>query len=171
MRRQQIEEHPEVARFFERMTFDPLNGLTEMIPPGGAGIGMHVIPVEKAIEHESTAIDIEKISYWIEKYDGHLAASPCSCTMCEELLGVGGARDAEDWCLAVGDMADYCVETQKAHYIDKEEFLRILKKAEDNGYVHQITNNDGVDKIIAICNCDPKICHAFRRKRKSSRCQ
>ncbi|MDY6392409.1 MAG: FAD-dependent oxidoreductase [Bacilli bacterium] len=162
MRRDQIEEHPEIARFFERMTFDPLNGLTEMIPPGGAGIGMHVIPVEKAIEHESTSIDIEHISYWLDKYEGHIAASACSCTMCEEVLGVGGARDAADWCLAVGDMADYCVETKKAHYIDKEEALRILKKAEENGYVHQITNNDGKEKIIAICNCDPKVCHALR---------
>ena len=162
MRRDQIEEHPEIARFFERMTFDPLNGLTEMIPPGGAGIGMHVIPVEKAIDHESKSIDIEHISYWLDKYEGHIAASACSCTMCEEVLGVGGARDAEDWCLAVGDMADYCVETKKAHYIDKTEALRILKKAEENGYVHQITNNDGAGKIIAICNCDPKVCHALR---------
>lgn len=162
MRRDQIEEKPEIARFFERMTFDPLNGLTEMIPPGGAGIGMHVIPVEKAIEHESKAIDIEHISHWLDKYEGHIAASACSCTMCEEVLGIGGARDAEDWCLAVGDMADYCVETQKGHYITREEALRIMRKAEENGYVHQITNNDGPNKIIAICNCDPKVCHALR---------
>ena len=162
MRRDQIEEHPEIARFFERMTFDPLNGLTEMIPPGGAGIGMHVIPVEKAIAHESSSIDIEHISYWLDKYEGHIAASPCSCTMCEELLGIGGARDAEDWCLAVGSMADYCVDTKKGSYITKERALEILKRAELNGYVHQITNNDGANKIIAICNCDPKICHALR---------
>ena len=162
MRLDQIQAHPEIARFFERMTFDPLNGLTEMIPPGGAGIGMHVIPVEKAIEHESQSIDIEHISYWLKKYEGHIAASPCSCTMCEELLGLGGARDAADWCIAVGDMADYCVETKKARYITKEECLRILEEAEKHGYVHQITNNDGMDKIIAICNCDPKVCHALR---------
>ena len=29
-----------------------------MVPPGGAGIGMHVIPVEKAIEMENQSIDI-----------------------------------------------------------------------------------------------------------------
>ena len=162
MRRDQIEAHPEIARFFERMTFDPLNGLTPMIPPGGAGIGMHVIPVEKAIEHESRSIDIEHISYWLDKYEGHIAASPCSCTMCEELLGIGGARDAEEWCLAVGSMADYCVDTKKGHYITKERALEILRRAELNGYVHQITNNDGPEKIIAICNCDPKVCHALR---------
>ncbi|MEI3100930.1 MAG: hypothetical protein V8T45_03650 [Oscillospiraceae bacterium] len=40
---------PEIADFFERMAYLPLAGITELVPPGGAGIGMHVIPVEKAI--------------------------------------------------------------------------------------------------------------------------
>ena len=34
-----------------------------------------------------------------------------------------------------------------------EEALEILKAAEDNGFVHQITNIDGQNKIFAICNC------------------
>lgn len=56
----------------------------------------------------------------------------------------GCADDPEDWCIAVGDMADYVVETQKGgRYITYEEVLDILKKAEDNGFVHQITNIDG----------------------------
>lgn len=29
------------------MTYIPLAGITQMVPPGGGGIGMHVIPVEK----------------------------------------------------------------------------------------------------------------------------
>ena len=62
MRRSQMDEHPEVAAFFERMTFLPLEKITPMVPPGGAGIGMHVIPVEKAIETEQEAIGREKIS-------------------------------------------------------------------------------------------------------------
>ena len=59
-------------------------------------------------------------------------------------------------------MADFVVETDRGHYVDKEEVLRILKKAEDNGFVHQITNMDGEDKIIAICNCNVNICNALR---------
>ena len=43
MRKSQIDEHPEVAAFFERMTMLPLEKITPMVPPGGAGIGMHVI--------------------------------------------------------------------------------------------------------------------------------
>ena len=57
-----MDKHPELAMFFERMTFLPLAGITQMVPPGGAGIGMHVIPVEKAISMENTTADIEHIS-------------------------------------------------------------------------------------------------------------
>ena len=60
-------------------------------------------------------------------------------------------------------MADYVVETQKdGRYIDKAEALEILKAAEDNGFVHQITNIDGADKIFAICNCNVNVCYALR---------
>ena len=59
-----------MAAFFERMTMLPLEKITPMVPPGGAGIGMHVIPVEKAIETEQEAIGLEKISYWLHKYEG-----------------------------------------------------------------------------------------------------
>ena len=40
-----IGEHPELGMFFEHMTRLPLEKVTPMVPPGGAGIGMHVIPV------------------------------------------------------------------------------------------------------------------------------
>ena len=60
-------------------------------------------------------------------------------------------------------MADYVVETQKdGRYIDKAEALEILKAAEDNGFVHQITNIDGANKIFAICNCNVNVCYALR---------
>lgn len=163
MNRKQLEEHPELGRFFERMSRLPLEKVTPMVPPGGAGIGMHVIPVEKAIEMENQSIDIEHISHWLKKYDGKYAASPCSCRLSRQTYDEGCADDPEDWCIAVGDMADYVVETQKGgRYITYEEALDILKRAEDNGFVHQITNIDGKDKIFAICNCNVNVCYALR---------
>ncbi|MEQ2782251.1 FAD-dependent oxidoreductase [Lachnospiraceae bacterium AM25-11LB] len=163
MNRKQLEEHPELGRFFERMSRLPLEKVTPMVPPGGAGIGMHVIPVEKAIEMENQSIDIEHISHWLKKYEGKYAASPCSCRLSRQTYEEGCADDPEDWCIAVGDMADYVVETQKGgRYITYEEVLDILKKAEDNGFVHQITNIDGKNKIFAICNCNVNVCYALR---------
>ena len=33
-----LKDHPDVASFFERMTYIPLAGITQMVPPGGAGV-------------------------------------------------------------------------------------------------------------------------------------
>ena len=162
MRTSQLEEHPELAAFFERMTFLPLEKTTPMVPPGGAGIGMHVIPVEKAIEAESKSVSIEHISYWLKKYDGVYAASPCSCRMSRAVLGEGCGDDPENWCIGVGDMARYLVETGRGHYITYDEVMETLRKAEENGFVHEITNIDGEDKIIGICNCNVNVCNALR---------
>lgn len=162
MNEELMDRHPELAMFFERMTFLPLEHVTAMVPPGGGGIGMHVIPVEKAISMENQSIDIEHISYWLKKYEGHIGASICSCRYGRKKLDEGCADDYHDWCIGVGDMADYCRETGRGHDITYDEAMEILKRAEDNGYVHQVTNIDGEGKIFAICNCNVKICNALR---------
>ena len=158
-----LDSNPEMGTFFEHMSRLPLEKITPFVPEGGAGIGMHVIPVEKAIEMENESVDLEHISHWLSKYEGKYAASPCSCRRSRLTHGEGCADDPEGWCIAVGDMADYVVETQKdGRYIDKAEALEILKAAEDNGFVHQITNIDGANKIFAICNCNVNVCYALR---------
>lgn len=157
-----LREHPALASFFERMTFIPLDGITHMVPPGGAGIGMHVIPVEKAISMENGTIDLEHISYWLKKYEGHIGVGQCSCRISRQILGEGCGDDEMNWCIGVGDFADYCRETGKGHDVTYEEAMEIFRKAEDNGFVHQITNIDGENKIFGICNCNVNICNALR---------
>ena len=158
-----LESNPEMGTFFEHMSRLPLEKITPFVPEGGAGIGMHIIPVEKAIEMENESVDLEHISYWLSKYEGKYAASPCSCRRSRLTHDEGCADDPEGWCVAVGDMADYVVETQKdGRYISKEEALDIFRQAEENGFVHQITNIDGKDKIFAICNCNVNVCYALR---------
>ena len=158
-----LKYNPEMGIFFEHMSRLPLEKITPFVPEGGAGIGMHVIPVEKAIEMENQSIDLEHISYWLDKYDGKYAASPCSCRRSRLTHDEGCGDDPEGWCIAVGDMADYVVETQKdGHYITKDQALEIFRQAEENGFVHQITNIDGKNKIFAICNCNVNVCYALR---------
>lgn len=158
-----LRDHPEMGRFFERMSRLPLEKVTPMVPLGGAGIGMHVIPVEKAIEMENHSVSVEHISHWLDKYEGKYAASPCSCRRSRVTYDEGCADDPEGWCIAVGDMADYVVETNKGgRYITREEVYEILEQAEENGFVHQITNIDGENKIFAICNCNVNVCYALR---------
>ena len=162
MNEKQVEEHPELADFFENMSRLPLEKITPMVPLGGAGIGMHVIPVEQAIPATQQSVSVEHISYWLKKYENKYAVGACSCRRQQRVHGEGTGEIEGELCIGVGDMADYLVETGKGRYIDLNEVLEILQRAEDNGFVHQITNIDGEDKIFAICNCAPGVCNALR---------
>ena len=162
MNEKQVEEHHELADFFENMSRLPLEKITPMVPLGGAGIGMHVIPVEQAIPATQQSVSVEHISYWLKKYENKYAVGACSCRRQQRVRGEGTGEIEGELCIGVGDMADYLVETGKGRYIDLNEVLEILQRAEDNGFVHQITNIDGEDKIFAICNCAPGVCNALR---------
>lgn len=162
MNGKQVEEHPELADFFENMSRLPLEKITPMVPLGGAGIGMHVIPVEQAIPATQQSVSVEHISYWLKKYENKYAVGACSCRRQQRVRGEGTGEIEGELCIGVGDMADYLVETGKGRYIDLNEVLEILQRAEDNSFVHQITNIDGEDKIFAICNCAPGVCNALR---------
>jgi NADPH-dependent glutamate synthase beta subunit-like oxidoreductase len=158
---EQVEKYPELASSFDQMTFLPLEGKTHLIPPGGDGIGMHVVPVEKAIESQSKSVSVEHISHWLEKYDT-FSVGYCSCRNARRLFGEGSGEIQDDCCIGLGDFARYLVETGKGRYITREEVLAICQRAEENGYVHQITNIDGQDKIFGLCNCDLGVCFALR---------
>ena len=162
MVRWQVEKYPELADAFDKMTFLPLEGKTHLIPPGGDGIGMHVLAVEKAIPAKNESLDIEHVSHWLDKYEGHLSVGYCSCRNARRLFNQGSGEIQDDCCIGLGDFADYLVETGKGRPITKEEALAICQRAEENGYVHQTTNIDGSDKIFGLCNCDIGVCFALR---------
>ncbi|MBQ5952223.1 MAG: FAD-dependent oxidoreductase [Lachnospiraceae bacterium] len=157
-----LAEHPEVATFFHYASSVPVGKVAHMVPPGGGGLGMHVIPVEKAIEHCSTAVSLEKISHWMKKYDKY-ALDVCSCRRQQTIRGEGDGNVEDYFCIALGDMAEYLVETHKdARYATYDEVMEVLRISEEKGFVHQITNLDGEDKIVGICNCNATTCNAIR---------
>jgi hypothetical protein len=88
MNKEHAQSHPEVAKLFNEMSRLPLEKVTPMVPLGGAGIGMHVIPVEKAIPTEQKSLSIEHLSHWIEKYKGRYAVGACSCRRSRRLQAV-----------------------------------------------------------------------------------
>ncbi len=156
-----VDKHPKLATFFNLMTQLPLGGITQLVPEGGNGIGMHVIPVEKAIESESQSVSVEHISKWLDKYDKY-GVGDCTCRKQQTMRGEGSGQIEGSFCMAMGDLAEYMDDRGIGRYITKEEALEILERAERHGYVHQITNIDGEDKIVAICNCAAGVCNALR---------
>ena len=163
MRMDTIEKYPEVTEFFNNMARLPLEAVTPMVPLGGAGIGMHVIPVEKAIPAESKSVSVEHISHWLKKYDRY-SIGVCSCRRVESFNNRGSGDLDKYWCIAVGDCAQYCDETGKEGICNAtyEQVMEVIQRAEEEGYVHQITNIDGENKIFAICNCAVGVCYGLR---------
>ncbi len=156
------DEHPEVATMFNLAPQEPLEMAAKLVPPGGAGIGMHVIPVEKAIDASSQSVSVEHLSHWLQKYD-KFCTMVCACRKAQRIRGEG-VGDIEGYmCIGVGDIAEFLVESGKdAHYITREEAMEIIERAERKGYVHQITNLDGPNRIVGICNCSPGSCYGLR---------
>ena len=156
------DEHPEVATMFNLAPQEPLELAAKLIPPGGAGIGMHVIPVEKAIDPKIESASVEHLSHWLDKND-RFCKMVCACRKAQRIRGEG-VGDIEGYmCIGVGDIAEYLVTSGKdAQYITKEEALEIIERAERKGYVHQITNLDGPERIVGICNCSPGSCYGLR---------
>ena len=157
-----MKKFPNIATFFNFLTQAPLEGITQMVPLGGSGVGMHVIPVEKAIESNNESIPIEHISHWLEKYDGKIGLGVCSCRRQQTIRGEGDGSVEQECCMGLGDLAEWCANTGRGRYITKEEALEILKRSERHGFVHQTTNIDGEDKIVGLCNCAPGVCNALR---------
>ena len=154
-----VEAYPQIARAFEEYTRLRMTRNAPMLPQGN-GL-MRVIPVESAIDGNSQAVDLERLSYYIDKYDVYSVA-PCSCRRTRRIMGEGCGHLEHDICIQLGQGAEYFIRTGRARQITKEEVYEILKKAEDNGLMHEIPNIDGRGNTAAICNCCRCSCFGLR---------
>ena len=153
---------PAVATMFNLAPQEPLELAAKLVPPGGAGIGMHVIPVEKAIPAESQSVSVEHLSHWLNKND-KFCTMVCACRKAQRIRGEGVGDIEGHMCIGVGDIAEFLVESGKdAKYVTREEVMELLERSERKGYVHQITNLDGPNRIVGICNCSPGSCYGLR---------
>ena len=87
--------------------------------------------------------------HWLNKYD-RFGAGICSCRKQQAMRGEGSGQIEGEYCIGVEIWQLY---GRPGTSISKKEALEIIERAEHHGYVHQITNIDGEDKIVAICNC------------------
>lgn len=119
--------------------------------PVGVGL-MRVIPIESAIDGNSHSATYEEVSKYLEEND-IFTVTDCSCRTDRELMGEGCGHLKEDMCIQMGHAAEYYIKTGRGRQITREEAYEIIRKAEENGLMHQIPNVDGNGKTHAICNC------------------
>jgi len=128
--------------------------------PPGIGL-MRVIPIEMSIDGSSRKASYEEISRYLNE-NTVFSCSPCSCRTNREIMGEGCGHLKEDMCIQMGHAAEYYIRTKRAREITREEAFAILKRAEENGLMHQIPNIDGSGKTHAICNCCGCACMSLR---------
>ena len=130
-----------------------------MFPPG---IGlMRVIPIETAIDGNSRRVSYEEVSKYLNE-NTVFTCSPCSCRTDREAMGEGCGHLKEDMCIQMGHAAEYYIRTGRGREITREEAFEIIRRAEENGLMHQIPNIDGSGKTHAICNCCGCSCLSLR---------
>ena len=156
---EQCEKYPILGECFEeyaRRRTEPL------VPFVGRGMFfMRVMPVMSAIESNSRTASYDEISTLIEKAKA-ISVGPCSCRRSRRLMGEGCGHLEEDMCMYLNDNAINFSKNGEHHLISKEEAYEVLRRAEENGLVHEINQAPGFDEASAICNCCGCSCYSLR---------
>jgi len=114
------------------------------------------IVIDKEVEvGEQKILPTQTIEGLIEKFD-EIAVGHCFCRHHEDLLGnpCKQTKDREN-CFTFGKSARFTSEQGFARMISKEEAIKILKSAEEDGLVHK-AYHPGFDinrDETSICNC------------------
>ncbi|MEA4966463.1 MAG: FAD-dependent oxidoreductase [Oscillospiraceae bacterium] len=151
--------HPEIGTAFEEYTRIRMATMAPLMP-NGYGL-MRVVPIESAIQDLPDVNEYDKLSYYLNKYD-IFSVSPCSCRASRRTIGEGCGHLEEDMCIQMGKGAEHYIRTGRGRQISRAEVLEILKRAEDNGLMHDMPNIEEAGESSAICNCCACSCFGLR---------
>ncbi len=160
MTKERTDRYPETAPAFLNYVLDlqkKISGAAFM----GAAL-MRAIPVETAIEGNTRKASYEEVSYWLDKAGDSIGIAPCECRKLRRMVGEGTADLEGEWCINLGNYAESCIKVGKARRLTRQEAEEILLRAEKLGYVHQLSNIDGPDFSLFICNCAWDTCMALK---------
>lgn len=157
--REQCDKYPDLGVCFEEYT---RTRIAILAPNASTGMSfMRVIPVEAAVKNNTKVASYDEVSTLIESAKA-ISVGPCSCRRSRRLMGEGCGHLEEDMCIYLNDNAYTYTKSGAHHMISKEEAYEILKRAEDNGLVHELNQSEGFDGTTAICNCCNCSCFALR---------
>ena len=160
MTKERTDAFPETAPAFLNYVLELQKKISWAVPMGQAL--MRAIPVEAAIQNEPKRVKYEEISYWLDKAGESIGVAPCECRKLRRMVGEGTADLEFDCCINLGKYAESCIRAGKARRITREEAESIILEAERRGAVHQLSNIDGPDFSLFICNCQWDTCMALK---------
>lgn len=157
--RENYKKYPQIGE-----AFDGYGKKKAPLAAGNFPIGtgpMRTIPIESAIDGETRRASYEEISGYLNSAF-RFSVSDCSCRTSREVMGEGCGHLKDDMCIQLDNAADYYIQSGKGREITREEAFEIIKKAEENGLMHNIPNVEGPGHTHAICNCCGCGCFAVR---------
>lgn len=135
-------------------------GLSKMDPPIYRVISTieptnKIVEVNKSLDVEHQVLPYEVLKEYLADKDD-FAVVACSCRTAAEMAEHPCKRTDENFCITAGLLAKYSIKTGVGRKVDLEELMEVMKRAEEEGLVHQTINikkNSGF-----ICNCCPCCC-------------
>jgi len=117
---------------------------------------MRTIPVGEKVEPtEEVAMPLQDIAKIIDSVDV-IGVGACYCRHEKNLLNEPCQKTKlQKNCFSFGRMATFLIDHGFIEPISKEDALKVMKKAEEDGLVHKVVHS-GSDinrEIAAICNC------------------
>lgn len=170
---EKTEENKELAQLFGKLrsegrarinaNYDAVVSFLEKMPPIDRTIPFREnkatskeIVIDKEIEApEQKILPAQTVEELIEKFDD-IAVGHCFCRHHKDLLGEPCKQtDDRENCFTFGKSARFTSEQGFARMVSKEEALKIIKKAEEDGLVHKAyhPNFDIKRDETSICNC------------------
>jgi NAD-dependent dihydropyrimidine dehydrogenase PreA subunit len=155
------EKHVKLAHLFEKMhserreltpeMYEAMKETFKVMPPTD-----RTLPVEKEVEAGTEMVmPYEDITKYVEEYDD-IAVAHCYCRHHKDLVNdackLGASKKN---CFLFDKSAVFAIEKEFGRRVSKQETLKILREAEDQGLVHKVfhVRSDVNRGIEAICNC------------------
>lgn len=155
------EKHVKLAKLFDKMfsertqlteeNYETMKNTFKALPPTD-----RTLPVEKEVEvGTETVMPFEDISKYVEEYDD-IALAHCYCRHHKDLVNdpckLGASKNN---CFLFDKSAVFAIEKNFGKRVSKEETIKILREAEDQGLIHKVfhVHSDVNRGIEAICNC------------------
>ena len=154
------EQFPQIPEAFAEYTIKRIIPLAGNLRIGG-GV-MRVIPIESAVKDDPKVEKNDLISTYFPDDIKDYSVAACSCRVSRRIMGEGCGHLEEDMCIQIGGAARHFIETGRGRRISREEAFEIMKKAEDNGLMHEMPNIDGAGHTHALCNCCGCACFSLR---------
>lgn len=108
------------------------------------------IDINETIPIKNQILPYERLEKLLSKYKV-FAIQTCSCRNAAKLSGNPCKRTDENFCVSAGFLAQRVIDSGIARKVNLTELMEIMKRAEKEGLVHEVTNTQSASTFI--CNC------------------